>query len=106
LPWRSPHWLRVPESWKIIVRGSFPKGVYAKDFMLHFIGTVKADGAAYKALEFTGPAMDSLSMPDGCACPIWRLSAGLKWVYSMSDEVTRKFLERLWQGRRLHSPAR
>ena len=42
-------WLRVLESWKIIVRGSFPKGVYAKDFMLHFIGTVKADGAAYKA---------------------------------------------------------
>jgi len=86
-------WLRVPESWKIIVRGAFPKGVYAKDFMLHFIGTVKADGAAYKALEFTGPAMDSLSMPGRLCMSNMAVECGAKVGLFNSDEVTRKFLE-------------
>ena len=36
-------WVRVPESWRVLARGAFPRGVYAKDFMLHLIGAVKAD---------------------------------------------------------------
>ncbi len=47
-------WMRVPESWRVIVRGEFPNHVSSKDFMLHFIGTIKSDGAVYKALEFVG----------------------------------------------------
>ena len=86
-------WLRAPESWKLIVKGVFPKGVYAKDFMLHFIGTVKADGAAYKALEFTGPAMDSLSMPGRLCMSNMAVECGAKVGLFNSDEVTRKFLE-------------
>lgn len=47
-------WLKVPSTYKIIVEGEFPKGVYAKDLILHLIGLIGADGATYKALEFTG----------------------------------------------------
>lgn len=86
-------WLRVPESWKIVVNGAFPKGVYAKDFMLHFIGTVKADGATYKALEFTGPAMDSLSMAGRFCIANMAIECGAKVGLFNSDEVTRAFLE-------------
>ena len=86
-------WIRVPESWKIIVKGVFPKGVYAKDFMIHFIGTVKADGAAYKALEFTGPAMDSLSIAGRLCMSNMAVECGAKVGLFNSDEVTRKFLE-------------
>ena len=56
-------WMRVPKSWKVVARGEFSKEVYSKDFMLHFIGSMGADGANYKAVEFLGPAMDGLTMP-------------------------------------------
>ena len=31
-------WLKVPESFRIILNESFAAGVYAKDLMLHLIG--------------------------------------------------------------------
>ncbi|MFQ6099199.1 MAG: aconitase/3-isopropylmalate dehydratase large subunit family protein, partial [Armatimonadota bacterium] len=85
-------WMRVPESWKVFVKGAFPTGVYAKDFMLHFIGTVKADGATYKALEFLGPAMRSLSMAGRFAISNMAVECGAKVGMFPTDDRTRKFL--------------
>lgn len=56
------NWFKVPETIKIIVKGKIPKGIYAKDIILHIIGEIKADGATYKAVEFYGPVIDQLSM--------------------------------------------
>jgi 3-isopropylmalate/(R)-2-methylmalate dehydratase large subunit len=56
------NWFKVPETLKIIVNGKIPKGVYAKDIILHIIGKIKADGATYKSLEFSGPAIYALDM--------------------------------------------
>jgi 3-isopropylmalate/(R)-2-methylmalate dehydratase large subunit len=88
-------WLRVPESWEIQVEGSFRKGVYAKDFMLYFIGTVKSDGATYKALEFSGPAMESLSMAGRLTISNMSVECGAKVGMFKSDTITRQFLESL-----------
>jgi 3-isopropylmalate/(R)-2-methylmalate dehydratase large subunit len=38
-------WLRVPESLRIVVSGSLPDRVSAKDLALHIIGDLGADGA-------------------------------------------------------------
>ncbi len=51
-------WLKVPETYKIVIKGSIPKGVFAKDIILHIIGELKADGANYKAVEFYGIVED------------------------------------------------
>ena len=86
-------WMRVPESWKVLVRGTFPVGVYSKDFMLHFIGTIKADGATYRALEFVGPAMDSLSMAARLTISNMAVECGAKVGLFNSDDTTKKYLE-------------
>ncbi len=86
-------WMRVPESWKVHVKGAFPEGVYSKDFMLHFIGTIKADGATYKALEFVGPAMEGLTMTARLTISNMAVECGAKVGIFNSDDVTRKHLE-------------
>ena len=56
------NWFKVPETFKIVVKGKLPKGVFAKDIILSIIGAIKADGATYKAVEFSGPVIDNLDM--------------------------------------------
>jgi 3-isopropylmalate/(R)-2-methylmalate dehydratase large subunit len=91
-------WMRVPEAWKVVLRGAWPKGVYAKDFMLHFIGTVRADGATYKALEFMGPAVDALPMTGRFCIANMAVESGAKVGLFPSDEKTRAFLEENGRG--------
>lgn len=86
-------WMRVPESWKVHVTGEWPKGVYSKDFMLHFIGAINADGATYKALEFLGPAMEALTMTARFTMSNMGVECGAKVALFPADEKTRQFLE-------------
>jgi len=56
-------WLKVPTTVGIRVKGSFGPGVTAKDLVLRIVGEVKTTGAAYRAVEFSGPTIERLSMP-------------------------------------------
>lgn len=55
-------WFRIPESIRIKVRGSLRKGVMPRDLIAKVSSDLGSDGAAYKALEFVGPGIDSMSM--------------------------------------------
>ena len=55
-------WLKVPETIRIELRGEFPKGVTAKDLILFLVGQLSISGATYKAVEYTGPALQNLSL--------------------------------------------
>jgi 3-isopropylmalate/(R)-2-methylmalate dehydratase large subunit len=85
-------WLRVPETFRIEVSGELRDGVEAKDLMLTLIGTLGADGATYKALEFGGPGIDELPMPGRFTLSNMAVEAGAKAGLMPSDEVTREFL--------------
>ena len=56
------NWFRVPETIRVVVNGKLPKGVYSKDIILHIIKDIGANGATYKAVEFYGDAISSLSV--------------------------------------------
>ncbi|MDD5496554.1 MAG: 3-isopropylmalate dehydratase large subunit [Candidatus Omnitrophica bacterium] len=56
------NWFRVPETIKVVVKGALPKGVYSKDIILSIIKDIGANGATYKAVEFYGDAITSLSV--------------------------------------------
>ncbi len=55
-------WFKVPESVRFVCRGRLSAGVYSKDLILYLIGQVTADGATYLAAEYTGEAIDALSV--------------------------------------------
>lgn len=85
-------WLRVPESWRFEVSGSFARGVYAKDLILRVIGDIKTDGATYMAMEWGGPAIARMPMTERMVLSNMAIEAGGKCGPQPSDEETRRYL--------------
>jgi 3-isopropylmalate/(R)-2-methylmalate dehydratase large subunit len=92
-------WFRVPETYKIEVAGAFPKGVYAKDLILHLIGKIGADGATYKSLEFHGNAIKKMSLGGRFTIANMAVEAGAKVGLFEADEATREFLKTEGRGK-------
>jgi 3-isopropylmalate/(R)-2-methylmalate dehydratase large subunit len=89
-------WLRVPETIKIKLSGTFSKGVFARDLILDYIGKVGEDGANYKALEwkFTNDYVKRQFSMDSRACICnASMECGAKISVFPTDETTTKFLD-------------
>ncbi len=85
-------WLRCPKTFKINVKGSFKKGVYAKDLILHIIGTLGADGALYCAVEFSGITIENMSIASRMTLCNMSVEMGAKCGYVEPDEKTIQWL--------------
>ena len=81
-------WFKVPESMKIILTGSLPKGVYSKDVILEIIRQIGVDGAQYKAMEFSGSVIDELSVEARFTITNMAIEAGAKNGIIKPDEKT------------------
>lgn len=86
-------WLKVPATFKIVVTGKFNKGICSKDLMLHLIGMIGADGATYKALEFTGDTIDNMEMSERFTLANMAVEAGAKCGLFVADEKTKAYLK-------------
>ena len=86
-------WLKVPYTFKVEVEGEFSKGVSAKDLILHLIGTIGADGATYRALEFSGSTIENMSMSDRFTIANMAVEAGAKAGLFVTDEKTKAYLK-------------
>lgn len=81
-------WIRVPETIKVIINGELPAGVYSKDVILRLIGDLRADGATYKALEFSGSTIDKMSVSSRMTMSNMAIEAGAKAALFAPDEKT------------------
>ena len=86
-------WFRVPEIIRINLEGTLKKGVFAKDIILHIIGQLKADYGVYRAVEFTGPTLRSLSMSERFAMCNMTTEMGAKTSWIQPDDITFAFLK-------------
>jgi 3-isopropylmalate/(R)-2-methylmalate dehydratase large subunit len=85
-------WFKVPPTIKINVKGNFPKYVTAKDLILSIIGKLSVDGAIYKAVEFTGPTIQNMSIAGRMTVCNMAVEMGAKNGIIAPDETTYKFL--------------
>jgi len=85
-------WLRVPESVKFVYHGAPARYVVGKDLMLHTIGLIGVDGALYQAMEFTGPAIERLSIEGRLTMCNMAIEAGAKCGVVGYDETTAAYL--------------
>ena len=71
-------WMKVPPTIKLIYHGKLRKWVTAKDLILYTIGDTGVDGALYSAMEFSGEAIDALSMDGRFTMANMAIEAGAK----------------------------
>jgi len=93
-------WFKVPASIKFVLKGSLPKGVYSKDVILAVIARIGVDGALYKAMEFTGPALTEMSMEARMTITNMAIEAGAKNGIIGFDETTKKYLDGHLRGKK------
>lgn len=88
------NWFKVPETVKIILKGKLPKGVFAKDIILHIAGDLTANGATYQAIEFYGPAVSALSMDGRFTICNMVVELGAKCGFMPVDKKTVDYLSK------------
>lgn len=86
-------WFKVPETIKFEIDGTLQPGVVGKDIILYIIGLIGVDGALYKAMEFTGSAIDTLSMESRLTISNMAIEAGGKAGLFEVDDITRAYVD-------------
>lgn len=86
-------WVRVPETIKVTVDGKLPANVSSKDIILRLIGDLTAAGATYKALEFSGSAIEEMSVASRMTIANMAIEAGAKCALFTPDEKTAEYCE-------------
>jgi 3-isopropylmalate/(R)-2-methylmalate dehydratase large subunit len=85
-------WMKVPQTIRFVYHGKLPKWVGGKDLILYTIGQIGVDGALYAAMEFTGEAIDNLSMDGRFTMSNMAIEAGGKAGMCRADDKTVEYV--------------
>ena len=86
-------WMKVPTTIKFVYHGNLERWVGGKDLILHTIGDIGVDGALYSAMEFTGEAIDALSMDGRFTMANMTIEAGGKAGLFRVDNKTQLYIK-------------
>ena len=79
-------WFRVPEIIEVRLEGQAPEGVFPKDVILSVLGRIRADGAVYKAIDFTGSYIEQLNVAGRMTICNMAVEMGAKTAYMQPNE--------------------
>jgi len=83
----------TPQSLRIDVQGKLPARISAKDVILHIIGHLRADGATYCSVEFTGETIQETSVASRMVLTNMAAEMGAKNAVVEPDDKTRAWLQ-------------
>jgi 3-isopropylmalate/(R)-2-methylmalate dehydratase large subunit len=86
-------WMKVPPTIKLVYKGQLEKWVGGKDLILYTIGDIGVDGALYSAMEFSGEAIESLSMDGRFTMANMAIEAGGKVGLFSVDNKTQLYVK-------------
>lgn len=84
---------RKPKTLAIHVDGQLPKGVGAKDLILHIIGHIGVDGGTGHVIEYRGEAIEALSMDERMTVCNMSIEAGARAGLIAPDDITFAWLK-------------
>ncbi|MDL5363467.1 3-isopropylmalate dehydratase large subunit [Halalkalicoccus sp. NIPERK01] len=85
-------WFRVPETIRIHLTGDLPPHVSSKDVVLSLAANYGLDVARYRAIEFTGPVVEDLSIDDRMTLTNMSIELGAKFGFTPVDERVEEYV--------------
>lgn len=86
-------WFKVPDSMLFELNGTLPFGVYSKDIILYIISKIGVDGARYRAMEYRGSGLKSMSMEARFTITNMAIEAGGKSGIMPVDAISEEYVQ-------------
>jgi aconitate hydratase len=91
----SPYYVDMPEVVNVRLEGELPGWATAKDVILKMLQELTVKGGVGKVFEYTGPGVDSLTVPERCTIANMGTELGATSSVFPSDDMTKDYLRRL-----------
>ncbi|CAI7891187.1 unnamed protein product [Closterium sp. NIES-53] len=85
--------LKVPATLRFVLDGEMPPYLLAKDLILQIIGEIGVAGGTYRAMEFTGTAVEAMTMEDRMTLCNMVIEGGGKNGVVAADKTTFAYLD-------------
>ncbi|MBC2066342.1 3-isopropylmalate dehydratase large subunit [Listeria booriae] len=86
-------WQQKPKSMGVKINGTLPKGVYAKDIILHLIATYGVSFGNGYAVEYYGEAVRNMTMEERMTICNMSIEGGAKMGMMAPDETTFAYIK-------------
>ncbi len=90
-----PYMLPMPKVVRVFLTGRLKGWASAKDVILHLLGMLTVKGGVGKVMEFAGPGVATLSVPERATITNMGAELGATTSLFPSDTQTKKFLSRM-----------
>jgi homoaconitate hydratase family protein len=84
-------WFRVPATIQVFLDGTTRQAVHPRDVAQYVVGYLGEDSAIYRAIEYGGPYIESLSIEDRMLFPLMSIDLGAKASFINPDDKTIAF---------------
>jgi len=90
-----PYMLPMPKVVRVLLTGELTGWASAKDVILHLLGLLTVKGGVGKVMEFAGPGVATLTVPERATITNMGAELGATTSIFPSDAQTKKFLSRM-----------